>query len=81
MKISKNNFIERTSQSRVRFNSVYLEADQDEFFTEFWGPVTELFRGNRSGAISVDNLIRQTFNLDRDKRPVVVIDLSGERSL
>ena len=68
----------RTQQSRDRFNTVYQEANQDEFFNDYWGPITELFRRNRKGAISVDSLIQQTFDLDRTRRPVVVIDLSRE---
>lgn len=68
----------RSAQSRERFNTVYQEANEDEFFNEYWGPITELFRRERSGAISVDGLIQQTFNLERTQRPVVVIDLSRE---
>lgn len=68
----------RTQQSRDRFNIVYKEANQDEFFNNYWGPITELFRRERRSAISVDNLIQQTFDLDRTRRPVVVIDLSKE---
>ena len=68
----------RTPQSRDRFNSVYQQADQNEFFTNYWGPITELFKRNRSGAISVDGLIQQTFDLSNPQRPVVVIDLSKE---
>jgi len=68
----------RSQQSRDRFNTVYQEANQDEFFNNYWGPITELFRGDRRGAISVDSLIQQTFDLDRTRRPVVVIDLSRE---
>jgi len=70
----------RTQQSRDRFNAVYLQANQDEFFNSYWQPITELFRRERSGAISVDSLIQQTFDLDRTQRPVVVIDLSKERA-
>jgi len=68
----------RTQQSRDRFNIVYQEANQDEFFNNYWGPITELFRRERSGAISINNLIQRTFDLDRTRRPVVVIDLSRE---
>jgi hypothetical protein len=68
----------RTQQSRDRFNAVYQEANQDEFFNNYWRPITELFRRDRRGAIGVDNLIQQTFDLDRTRRPVVVIDLSRE---
>ncbi len=68
----------KTPQPRDRFQTVYQEANQDEFFNKYWGPITELFRKNRSGAISIDHLIQQTFNLDGMLRPVVVIDLSKE---
>ena len=68
----------RTQQSRDRFNAVYQEANQDEFFNNYWGPITELFRRDRRGAISVDSLIQETFDLDRIRRPVVIIDLSKE---
>ncbi|MGB9694108.1 MAG: helicase HerA domain-containing protein, partial [Fervidobacterium sp.] len=59
----------RSQQSRDRFNTVYQEANQDEFFNNYWGPITELFRRDRRGAISVDSLIQQTFDLDRSRRP------------
>jgi len=68
----------RTQQSRDRFNIVYQEANQNEFFSNYWVPITELFRKDRRGAVSVDSLIQQTFNLDSERRPVVVIDLSRE---
>ena len=68
----------RTQQSRDRFNIVYREANQNEFFSNYWGPITELFRRDRRGAISVDSLIQQTFDLTGTRRPVVVIDLSRE---
>jgi len=68
----------RTQTSRDRFNTVYQEANQDEFFNNYWGPITELFRRDRRGAISVDSLIQETFDLTKIRRPVVVIDLSRE---
>jgi len=68
----------RSEQSRERFKSVYLESDQNEFFNNFWKPITELFRRDRRDAISVDRLIQQTFDIGRPRRPVVVIDLSRE---
>ena len=68
----------RTQQSRDRFNTVYHEADQNEFFNSLWSPVTKLFRRDRPNVVSVDSLINQTFNLDGTRRPVVIIDLSRE---
>ncbi|MDH4222152.1 MAG: DUF87 domain-containing protein [candidate division Zixibacteria bacterium] len=71
----------RTQQSRDRFNVVYQEANQDEFFTDYWGPITELFRKDRKDAISIDSLIRQTFDLNGTQRPIVIIDLSREMAI
>lgn len=68
----------RSQQSRERFRTVYEEADQDEFFNNYWTPVSQLFRRDRSNAISIDSLISQTFDLTREERPVVIIDLSRE---
>ena len=70
----------RSQGSRDRFVSAYEEADKDEFFNKYWKPVTKLFKKDRPGAVSVDNLIRQTFDLTNPQRPVVVIDLSKEQA-
>lgn len=68
----------RSQQSRERFRTVYEEADQDEFFNNYWIPVSQLFRRDRPNAISINSLISQTFDLTREERPVVIIDLSRE---
>jgi len=68
----------RSQQSRERFRTVYEEADQDEFFNNYWTPVSQLFRRDRPNAISIDSLINQTFDLTCEERPVVIIDLSRE---
>jgi ABC-type dipeptide/oligopeptide/nickel transport system ATPase component len=68
----------RSQQSRERFRTVHEEANQDEFFNTYWSPVIQLFRRDRSNAISIDRLINQTFDLTTQQRPVVIIDLSRE---
>lgn len=68
----------RSEQSRERFNAVYREANQDDFFNNYWSQIAKLFNRGRGDAISVDSLIQQTFDLNRTRRPVVVIDLSRE---
>ncbi len=67
----------RSEPSRERFKAVYREANKDEFFN-YWSQIAELFKRERRGAISVDSLIQQTFDLNRTQRPVVIIDLSKE---
>jgi len=67
----------RSEQSRERFKAVYREANKDEFFN-YWSQIAELFKRERRDAISVDSLIQQTFDFNRTRRPVVIIDLSKE---
>jgi len=68
----------RTSGSRERFAQALDDADPNQFYNDFWRPVTLLFDRNRNNAITVDYLLRQTFNLSEQNRPVTVIDLSAE---
>jgi energy-coupling factor transporter ATP-binding protein EcfA2 len=68
----------RTEQSRERFNSLYKNADTNDFFDILWSPITELFRKDRKDASSVDDLIKKTFDLNEGSRPLIVIDLSKE---
>lgn len=67
----------RTAGSRDRFANALNDADPNLFYNEFWRPVTLLFRKNRQNAITVDYLLRQTFDLSTKNRPVIVIDLSA----
>lgn len=70
----------RTEGSRVRFQSMYDQADRDLFFTNYWLPVTQLFREDRPGAQKVEHLLTRLFAPDQDQRSLVIIDLSGEQA-
>lgn len=75
--------IYKSAGSRERFKRACESADKDEFFNNYWMPVAELFRKDRPNAISVDELIRKTFEVPENtlfemQRPVVIIDLSKE---
>jgi DNA helicase HerA-like ATPase len=70
----------RTEASRGRFNSALAEANADEFFKEYWAPVTELFREDRSGARSINKALAWLLNPDVPNRPILVIDLSREQT-
>lgn len=70
----------RTEGSRARFQSVYDQADRDFFFTNYWLPVTQLFREDRPGAQKVERLLDSLFTPNRAQRPLVVIDLSMEQA-
>ncbi len=70
----------RTEGSRARFQSMYDQADRNFFFTNYWLPVTQLFREDRQGAQKVERLLAGLFDPDQTQRPLVVIDLSVEQA-
>lgn len=69
----------RSPESRRRFNQALRDADPDLFYGEYWQPVALLFHRGRPDSVTVDRLMRDTFDLSLENRPVIVIDLSGER--
>ncbi len=70
----------RSEGSRARFQSMYDQADRNFFFTDYWLPVTQLFREDRQGAQKVERLLAGLFDSDQTQRPLVVIDLSVEQA-
>ena len=70
----------RSDASRARFQSMYQEAKRDLFFSAYWVPVSQLFREDRTGVRTVDAVLYDVFNLDVQRRPLVIIDLSAERA-
>lgn len=76
----------RTEASRDRFGSALQDANPDDFFKDYWGPVAELFREDRPGAKSIKNELIQLLSLTnpdgspRANRPILVIDLSKEQA-
>ena len=69
----------RTDATRARFNDALAGADPDEFYNDHWSPVARLFRLDRPNTRTVDTAIEWLLKLDREVRPLLVIDLSGER--
>lgn len=71
----------RTQGSRDRFNDALTDANQDDFFKEYWSPVTELFREDRNGARTVNRALSWLLNPESGgDRPLLVIDLSKEQA-
>lgn len=71
----------RSAPSRDRFNSVYKDADPDEFYSEIWNPIAQLFNGSRSGAHTAEKILHSLFN--ELNKPLIVVDLTvkGETGL
>jgi Helicase HerA, central domain len=70
----------RTDASRARFNAALHDADADEFFSQYWGPVAELFREDRQGAKSINKALSWCLDITASNRPILVVDLSKEQA-
>jgi hypothetical protein len=70
----------RTEASRARFQSMLDEASPDEFYRDYWAPVTELFREDREKARSVEKALGWLFSAEHTNRPLLVVDLSKEQA-
>ncbi|GAB4310969.1 MAG: hypothetical protein Kow0097_12580 [Candidatus Bipolaricaulota bacterium] len=70
----------RTEASRARFDTALREADPNEFFRDYWGPVAELFREDRPGAKSINKALAWLLDLNATNRPILVVDLSKEQA-
>jgi hypothetical protein len=71
----------RTEGSRGRFKAMYSEAKPDDFFNQYWLPVTQLFREDRKNARKVEALLWGLFDPNKNSRSLVVIDLSIEQAI
>ena len=72
--------IYRSEGSRARFDTALKEADPNEFFNRYWGPVTELFREDRQGATTVNRALSKLLDPASPNRPILVVDLSKEQA-
>ncbi len=76
----------RTEASRARFNNKLLNSEPDEFYNNYWTPVTKLFRTDRKDARTVDVALKWLLsNVDKqgkekNTRPMLIIDLSKEQA-
>lgn len=69
----------RSEASRERFQAMYRAANREEFYARYWRPVAWLFREDRKDAQKVDGLLYRLLTPQKEVRPLVVIDLSGEQ--
>ena len=64
----------RSSASRDRFDSVYQDANPDEFYNDVWAPIARLFDDTRANAQTVERILSNLFN-EQDK-PLIIVDLA-----
>jgi ABC-type oligopeptide transport system ATPase subunit len=70
----------RTPSSRDAFNARLKSINLDHHYERIWNPIGQLFRTDRENVVSLDALIRQTFDTSNPNRPIVVIDISREQN-
>lgn len=70
----------RTESSRARFNDAINDASPEEFYTDHWGPVAELFREDRKGARTIRKALSWLLSEPHPNRPILVLDLSREQA-
>ena len=66
--------IYKSEAPRARFQSMLDEADTEEFYQDYWSPVTELFREDRPKARTVEKALGWLFSPDHPNRPILVVD-------
>ena len=64
----------RSASARDRFNSVYQDANTDEFYKDVWAPIARLFDDTRANAQTAESILSNLFN-DQDK-PLIIVDLT-----
>ena len=64
----------RTAASRDRLNSVYVDANKNEFYTDIWEPIAQLFNSTRSDAQTVKKILNGLFNAQN--KPLIIVDLT-----
>lgn len=65
----------KSTDSRERFNNMYISADKDGIYSQIWKPVSNLFNASRPNGVSINSLIAKAV-LPGTKRPIVIVDLS-----
>lgn len=70
----------RSEPARARFKNTIEESAADEFYREYWLPVTELFKEDREKARSVEKALSWLLKGDEENRPVLVVNLSKEET-
>lgn len=65
----------RSTSSRDRFNSLYLDADKDDFY-KIWKSITQLFDSSRANVKTVDSILYSLFNTER--KPLIVVNLNAK---
>ncbi len=76
----------RSDASRTRFNNKLTASNQDDFFNQYWTPVTKLFRTDRQNAKTADLALRWLLSVSdkqgkpKETRPMLIIDLSKEQA-
>lgn len=69
-----------SEEARTRLKGMAQEADQGEFYNQFWTPIAGMFSpGARIKAKTIDESLKWVLTEDQANRSVLVIDLSDDK--
>ena len=70
----------RSPAPRERFNDHLNESSLDEFYEEYWSPVSKLFWDGRDRAKKIENALTWLLKGDSGDRPILLVDLSRDQA-
>ena len=77
----RNRIYAREGAAAERFADAVNEADPNEFYKQVWLPVANLFKEDyESGRRKVEDALKWLFDPTKSPRPVLVVDVSSERT-
>jgi hypothetical protein len=77
----RNKIYAREGAAAERFADAVNEADADDMFNHCWLPVANLFKEDRqAGRRKVEDAIRWLLDVEKQVRPVLVVDVSREKA-
>jgi len=80
-KMSIQQIIYKGDAQRKRFDNALNNADRDEFYKEYWLPISNLFRDNQDNKQGIQKrTIRHALSWLLEEKSILAIDLSNEQS-
>jgi hypothetical protein len=77
----RNKIYAKEGAAAERFRDAVNEANPDELYADIWLPVARLFQEDHTGGRrKVEDALKWLLAIDREKRPVLVVDVSKEQA-
>lgn len=77
----RNKIYAKEGAAAERFRDAVNDANPDELYTDIWLPVARLFQEDHTGGRrKVEDALKWLLAIDRERRPVLVVDVSKEQA-